>query len=68
MMMPKCTGSIPSATMIGNRVGVAISRIAVVSMKQPRNSSATLMIARITGSCCRDSTASARPASIGSRA
>ena len=47
-MMPKCTGSTPSATMSGNSVGVAISRIAVVSMKQPMTSNATLMIIRIT--------------------
>ena len=47
-MMPKCTGSMPSATISGNSVGVAISRIAVVSMKQPMISSPMLMIARIT--------------------
>ena len=48
MTMPKCTGSMPSATIVGNSVGVAISRIAVVSMKQPTTSSATLMMARMT--------------------
>ena len=32
---------------MGSSVGVTISRIAVVSMKQPRNSSSTLMMARI---------------------
>src|SRR6266511_1073685 len=48
MMMPKCTGSMPSATTVGNSVGVAIRRIAVVSMKQPLTKSAMLMIARIT--------------------
>src|SRR6185436_11618718 len=52
--------------MIGSRVGVTISRIAVVSMKQPRKSSSTLIMAStIAGSLVNCSTVVA--SSAGSR-
>ena len=47
-MIPKCTGSMPKAMISGYRVGVAISKIAVVSIKQPMTNKTTLMIAKIT--------------------
>jgi TRAP-type uncharacterized transport system fused permease subunit len=51
MMMPRCTGSMPSLVAIGNRIGARIRMMPVGSMKQPAISSRTLTTIRNTHGC-----------------
>ncbi len=46
MMMPKCTGSMPSFIAIGNMIGAMISTIDEGSITLPASSSSTLTTSR----------------------
>ena len=48
IIMPKCTGSIPSSTTTGSRIGVRIRISGAMSIRQPNSSSMMLMINRMT--------------------
>ena len=48
MIMPKCTGSTPSAFITGSMIGVQMRIIGAMSMKVPRRSSSTLISISMT--------------------
>ena len=48
MMIPKCTGSMPSSTTTGSRIGVRIRISGAMSIRQPNSSSIMLIINRMT--------------------
>lgn len=48
MIIPKCTGSIPSSTTIGRNIGVKMSTAGVISIKTPTKRSIKLISSKMT--------------------